>query len=102
MLKNITNKITPEKKKDLLIMILLTSGFFCMFGAAGTEDYRTEIEEENRIAGYEKYSDDDIASEKSTIALALTGLGLLGGAAFLSQKEEQKKMLQNNMNTRTR
>ena len=81
---------TKNTIRNVAAGILIAAGSFSLLGSAGTEDYRDEINYANEQAGYEKYSDEDIASQKTTKTLAWTGILELGGAALLLMRRKQE------------
>ncbi|MBR5904589.1 MAG: LPXTG cell wall anchor domain-containing protein [Alphaproteobacteria bacterium] len=73
--------------------LLITAGSFGVLGSAGTSDARDAIDYENERVGYEKYSTDDLASEKTTKALAWGGIAAIAGGALLlagGRKENER------------
>ena len=80
-----------NKAKNVAAAVLGTVGFLCSLSAAGTEDYRDVTTYENERLGYERYSQDDIATQKTTKTLAWTGaLSLLAAAGLLASKQKNR------------
>lgn len=85
---NPNNNGTSGRK--ILAGLLIAAGSFGILGSAGTEDARDAMNYENERVGYEKYSTDDLASEKTTKTMALGGIIALGGAAFLLARKNKE------------
>ena len=86
--------MTKEQKlhtaRNWCIAILISSGVFMGIAAAGTEDRRDAIKQENRRVGYERYSTEDMASERTTRAMAYSSLLSFAGAAFLLLRDKRQ------------
>lgn len=85
-----TQNEKSTKLRKVAAGILGTLGFMLLLGSAGTEDVRDEMEHENYTVGYEKHNLDDLASQKTTTALALTGVAAMAGCAFLLTKKKNE------------
>lgn len=85
-----TQNEKSTKLRNVTAGILSTLGFICLMGSAGTEDARDAMEYENYIVGYEKHNLDDLASQKTTIALALTDIAAMAGGVFLLNKKKDE------------
>ena len=88
------SEMTQNKKKfnykNLLAAGLISGGLLCMILSSGTEDYRAEVQDANKVAGYEKYPEKDIANEKTTLALGLFGAFMLGaGGLIIANKNKE-------------
>ena len=87
-----TQNEKSTKLRKVAAGILGTFGFFCALGSAGTEDARDAMEYENHTVGYEKHNLDDLASQKTTQAMAWTGIAAMAGCVFLlSRKKDENQ-----------
>ena len=87
---NPNNNGTSGRK--ILAGLLIAAGSFGILGSAGTEDARDAMDYENERVGYEKYSTDDLASQKTTKTMAWGGIfAVAGGALLLARSKEQQR-----------
>lgn len=80
-----------HKARNIAAGVLFGLGFLLSIGAAGTEDYRDEVESENARLGTEVYSTDDIASPKTTKTMTWVGFAALAGAGALLYKNQKTR-----------
>lgn len=88
---NPNNNGTSGRK--ILAGLLIAAGSFGILGSAGTEDARDAMNYENERVGYEKYSTDDLANQKTTKTMAWGGIAAIAAGALLlagGRKENQR------------